>query len=582
MSIVRLRKVFRKKIEVGVGKKKFSIGSPMELIFWIIVVIFVVGAYYTFGGPSSRSTNPTDKAQAQRKVSAVVATVDGQNISREDFDRQYQMMSQNVPTGQLVTQDRYLKTSILEGLTDRLLKTAACKKENIKITSADVDKKVEENIKETMDRAFPTRKALAKFLAKNNTTVDAYKDKLRREMMQNRQQLEESVKFQKLEDTIKSRVQVTDKDLEDNYTKVKARHILITPDKMKKTDEEAAKGAQQATKDYKALAKQKAEDLLARIKKGEDFAKLAQENSDDPGSASQGGLLASRKPSADGKGTETDEYFTRGTMVPEFENAAFSLKPGEVSNIVETSYGFHIIQVLDRKLEYPADFAQKKEDYRKQLLEQKKNEAWTQYTEGLKKAAKIEIQDSELAAYKKLEDGDKTDAVKLLNTAVQNDATNIGAKYQLATLLKDTNEKDAAIKLFKELTENDRSAGSPEVRMDLAELYMGKNMKKEAIDEYKAASDWAGAYDYQNMFIHQQLKAKFTELGQADLATAEQKWMDDFQKQQQESGGMGGGLGGLGGGMPITIPPSSAPAQGDQSPAPSDSGSSEGDKGSSN
>jgi parvulin-like peptidyl-prolyl isomerase len=575
MSIVRLRKVFRKKIEVGVGKKKFSIGSPMELIFWVIVVIFVVGAYYTFGGPTSRSQNPADKAQAQRKVSPVVATVNGQSISREEFDRQYQMTAQNVPTAQLVTQDRYLKTSILEGLTDRMLKLEACKKEDIKISSADVDKKVDETIQESMDRSFPTRKALAKYLAKNNTTVEAYKEKLRREMMQNRQQLEESVKFTKLEEKIKNAVQVTDKDLEDNYTKVKARHILITPDKMKKADEEASKGAEQPTKDYKALAKQKAEELLARIQKGEDFAKLAKENSDDPGSAAEGGLLVMRKPSADGKSSETDEYFSHGTMVPEFDKAAFALKPGETSQIVETSYGFHIIQTLDRKVELPADFAQKKEDYRKQVLEQKKTEAWTQYTENLKKSAKIEIQDPELAAYKKLEDGNKPEAIALLNKAVQEDATNVGAKYQLAMLLKDTNEKDQAIKLFKELTENDRSAGSSDVRMQLADLYMAKNMKKEAVDEYKAASEWAGAYDYQNMFIHQQLKSKFEELGQPDLAAAEQKWMDDFQKQQQESGG----LGGLGGGMPITIP--STPAEGESSPAPAEGSSPQGEQGSS-
>jgi hypothetical protein len=111
--------------------------------------------------------------------------------------------------------------------------------------------------------------------------------------------------------------------------------------------------------------------------------------------------------------------------------------------------------------------------------------------------------------------------------------------------------------------------------MQLADLYLAKNMKKEAIDEYKAASDWAGAYDFQNMFIHQQLKSKFEQLGQPDLAAAEQKWMDDFQKQQQENPG----LGGLGGGMPITIPP--APSEKDSTPAPAEGQPSEGEHGTS-
>lgn len=81
-------------------------------------------------------------------------------------------------------------------------------------------------------------------------------------------------------------------------------------------------------------AKKKAEDLLVQIKAGADFAKLAQENSDDPGSAANGGDLG---------------YFGKGKMVPEFENAAFALQVGQVSEPVRTVYGFHIIKVTDKK-----------------------------------------------------------------------------------------------------------------------------------------------------------------------------------------------------------------------------------------
>lgn len=81
-------------------------------------------------------------------------------------------------------------------------------------------------------------------------------------------------------------------------------------------------------------AKAKAEGLLAQIKAGADFAKLAQENSEDPGSAANGGDLG---------------YFGKGKMVPEFENAAFALQVGQVSELVRTVYGFHIIKVIDKK-----------------------------------------------------------------------------------------------------------------------------------------------------------------------------------------------------------------------------------------
>ena len=102
--------------------------------------------------------------------------------------------------------------------------------------------------------------------------------------------------------------------------RVRARHILLnTVDKPK---EEVGK------------IQAKAEALLKQLKSGADFAELAKRNSDDPGSKDKGGDL---------------DYFERGRMVPEFEAAAFSLKPKEISNLIKTQYGFHILQVLDKQ-----------------------------------------------------------------------------------------------------------------------------------------------------------------------------------------------------------------------------------------
>lgn len=102
---------------------------------------------------------------------------------------------------------------------------------------------------------------------------------------------------------------------------VRARHILI-------------KVNRSASEEEKKRAREKAEDILKRIKTGEEFAKLASEFSDDPGSKNKGGDLG---------------FFPKGRMVPDFEKVAFSLKPGEVSDIVETPFGFHIIKVEERK-----------------------------------------------------------------------------------------------------------------------------------------------------------------------------------------------------------------------------------------
>jgi len=102
--------------------------------------------------------------------------------------------------------------------------------------------------------------------------------------------------------------------------RVKARHILLTTTGKSKDEEVAIKA--------------KAENLLKQLKGGADFAKLATENSQDPGSASKGGELG---------------WLTHGQTVPEFDKAAFSLKPGEISDLIKTQYGYHIIQVQEKE-----------------------------------------------------------------------------------------------------------------------------------------------------------------------------------------------------------------------------------------
>ncbi|MBI3785045.1 MAG: SurA N-terminal domain-containing protein [Deltaproteobacteria bacterium] len=122
------------------------------------------------------------------------------------------------------------------------------------------------------------------------------------------------------------KINITDADVKSYYDahadqygkpeRVHARHILI------KVDEDASD-------DIKAAAKKKADDILARLKAGEDFGKLAKENSQDPGSAEHGGDLG---------------FFQRGQMVPTFDAVAFAMPVGTVSEPVESPFGYHIIK----------------------------------------------------------------------------------------------------------------------------------------------------------------------------------------------------------------------------------------------
>lgn len=135
------------------------------------------------------------------------------------------------------------------------------------------------------------------------------------------------------------------------------RHILLLT--QGKTDTE------------KAGARKKIEEILAKAKAGDDFAALAKQYSEDPGSKDNGGLY---------------EDFGRGAMVKPFEDAAFSVPIGELSGIVETNYGYHILKIVDRKKETrPLD--EVKGEIEARLKQAKQQAAFTVYMTKLKEKA---------------------------------------------------------------------------------------------------------------------------------------------------------------------------------------------------
>ena len=160
-----------------------------------------------------------------------------------------------------------------------------------------------------------------------------------------------------LEEEIYKEIEPTEQELLDEYNKDKTatvRHILLLTDG--KTDEE------------KAEIKKNAEDILAKARAGEDFAELAKQYSEDPGSKENGGLY---------------EDFGRGRMVKEFEDASFNLPIDSISELVETRYGFHIIKIVERKKE-EKPFEEVKDRLSKQLFFNKQKDAETELLTTLK------------------------------------------------------------------------------------------------------------------------------------------------------------------------------------------------------
>lgn len=120
--------------------------------------------------------------------------------------------------------------------------------------------------------------------------------------------------------------------------------------------------------------KEEADAILAELKQGADFATLAKEKSTDPGSKDKGGDLG---------------FFGKGAMVPEFEEAAFALKVNELSGVVQTEHGFHIIKKTAEKAAVVPTFEEKKEEIRKQLVATEANELSEAWMAKIREKAKI-------------------------------------------------------------------------------------------------------------------------------------------------------------------------------------------------
>jgi len=309
------------------------------------------------GTPATAPTPPAPPKPVPAQLPAVVARVNGQDVTKDDFERMVKTVEANA--GQPIPPDR--RDEILRNLLDQLvvykLLNQEAKTRGLTATDAEVDAKLQE-----VRKQFPTQDAFEKALKSRNMTVDGFKTDARADLSANKV----------MDAELATLPGPSDAEAKDFYTKnpdrfkqeesVRASHILIHVE----PNADAA---------AKAQAKAKIEEVLKKAKSGEDFAKLAQQYSQD-GSASQGGDLG---------------FFPRGQMVPEFSNVAFSLKPGQISDVVTTQFGYHIIKVTDRKPGRVVPFEEAAPQIKQYLENEKKKAHADAFIETLKKKSKIEV-----------------------------------------------------------------------------------------------------------------------------------------------------------------------------------------------
>jgi peptidyl-prolyl cis-trans isomerase C len=287
----------------------------------------------------------------------VLARVNGQSVTKADFDRLVKNMETSA--GQPIPAER--RDEVLRRALDQLVTYTVLQQETKARNVAVADAEVDENL-QRMKQNFPDEKAFQAALSARGWTVDQLRADTRTDLAINKL----------METEVAAQPAATDAEVRDFYDKnpdqfkqdeaVRASHILIRADEK----------ADAATKQK---ARARAEALAKEAKAGADFAKLAKENSAD-GSAAQGGDL---------------NFMQRGQTVAAFDKAIFSMQPGQISDVVETEFGFHVIKVTEKRAASTMPFDQVSGRIRDYLTEQGKQRRAQSFIEGLKKKAKIEV-----------------------------------------------------------------------------------------------------------------------------------------------------------------------------------------------
>ncbi len=283
----------------------------------------------------------------------MVASVNKENITKAEYDR---VLEDVQDTFKAYYGEEFFSTDegkeVLEQIKEKLLEDFIIQKiilteasnMDISVTAEEIDKLLEQLIED-----YGGQEQFDKLIEERGIDLDNLK-----------QDFHFQLTAEKLMEEVTKEVEINNKEIREYYEnnpdefkefpdEVKARHILVD-------DEDEAKK------------------LLEQLKNGADFAELAKQHSKDPGSKDEGGDLG---------------YFNRGAMVAEFDEAVFNMEVGEISDIVKTRYGYHIIKLEEKTIGPVIKFAEIEEELKEQLLLNKKYEEFDKQVSEWRKAAKV-------------------------------------------------------------------------------------------------------------------------------------------------------------------------------------------------
>ena len=331
---------------------------------WLLVLGLAAGCGAAPPDPEIRPEGAAEVAApaavdpVPAELPEVVARVGAYSITRDELERA--VRSAEIQAGQaLPTQFR---DNVYRAVLDRLVAFHLLLQESERRSIAVDDAAVEVRI-DTIRSGFTDEEAFEAQLDSWNTSLYILRGEARRDLLVERV----------LESVVLAGIEIDPESVRAFYEQhpaqftegggVRARHILIgvSPD---------------AAESEKAGARERARGLRLEAENGADFGALAREHSDDPGSASGGGDLG---------------LVVEGQTVPAFEAALFALEPGELSGIVETPFGFHVIQMIERQDDRLVPFEEASGPIRDLLLQQEQQARTAAFIDDLKAAHDVRI-----------------------------------------------------------------------------------------------------------------------------------------------------------------------------------------------
>ena len=255
----------------------------------------------------------------QKKLDGIIAKVDNHVILRSELEFSYlQFLAQQKRQPQ--PQDHALKCEILTSMVQEKLLLARAEIDSVTVEEGQVTSELNRRIDYLASQVGGPERLEQYY----NKSLKQLKDELRRTV-------QNQLVTQKMQSQITEKVTVTPKEVRRYFNQIPADSLPYFSSEVELGH--IVKYAQ-VSRQQKAAARQQLEELRNRILAGEDFATLAKQYSQDPGSAEAGGELG---------------FFKKKELVPEYEAAALRLEPGQISNVVESMFGFHLIQMIERK-----------------------------------------------------------------------------------------------------------------------------------------------------------------------------------------------------------------------------------------